>query len=103
MHIFFMIFFLFLGSMGLFYGNVVGVFVGFGLLPWQVIRLGKGRVLNLAAICISALIGIVFFIMISRWEFLALFIFIQLYNLWGHYQSLKRQQENTDKKNNNRT
>ena|SRR5690554_2471886 len=100
MHIFFMVFFLFLGSMGLFYSNEVGVFVGFGLLPWQVIRLGKGRVFNLTAISISALIGIGFFIMISRWEFVALFVFIQLYNLWGHFQSIKRQQVNSDKKNN---
>jgi uncharacterized membrane protein len=101
MNFFFLIFFLFLGGMGLFYRNDVGVFVGFGLLPWQVIRLGKGKLLDLVAIIICTIIGISFFILTANWKFMVLFLFIQLYNLWGHYQTEKRNNNLPEQANNN--
>lgn len=101
MNFFFLVFFLFLGAMGLYYGSDVGVFVGFGLLPWQVIRSKRGKLLDILAIVICSLIGIVFFITTANWKFLGLFLFIQLYNLWGHFQTVKRGNNLTDRVNTN--
>lgn len=84
MDFFMLIFFLIVGIAGLIFNNVIGVFIGFGLVPWQIIKLRKSKKLNLISIIVTALIGIIFFIYVKEWVLLALFIFIEVYNYWGH-------------------
>lgn len=96
MNLFFFIFFIILGIVGLIYNNEIGVFVGFGLFPWQIIRMKKGRTYNLMAIVISALAGGIFFIVNSNWKLLIVFIFIMLYNYWGHYSLNNSGDKNSD-------
>ncbi|MFW6035360.1 MAG: hypothetical protein ACOCRZ_03820 [Halothermotrichaceae bacterium] len=84
MNIFFLLFFIFLGAVGLYYQADAGVFVGLGLIPWQVIRMKLSKKINLTAIIICGLVGIGYFVYIKDWVFLILFIFIILYDYWGH-------------------
>ena len=94
MNIFLLILFLILGISGLFYNVDTGVFVGFGLMPWQVIRLRISKKINIIAILISTIIGFIYFAFINRnWVFLALFLFIMLYNYWGHKHTRTDQNE----------
>ncbi|MTI59723.1 MAG: hypothetical protein FH762_06990 [Firmicutes bacterium] len=91
MSFFLSVFFMFIGIVGLIYKVETGVFVGFGLLPWQIIRLKKGSNYNIIAIVLSTVIGSGFFIVVREWVLLFLFLFIQGYNYWGHLQTEKRE------------
>ena len=84
MNYFMLIFFSVVGSAGLVYNNEIGVFVGFGLIPWQIIGLRKSKTLNLIAIIITTIIGSGFFIYMGKWILMILFLFIEAYNYWGH-------------------
>ncbi len=84
MDMFMLIFFSIVGTAGLIYNNEIGVFVGLGLVPWQIIKLQKSKKLNIIAISITSIIGVVFFIYIKQWILLFLFLFIEAYNYWGH-------------------
>ena len=87
MHFFLLIFFGLLGIMGLHYKVDVGVFTGLGLLPWQVIRLKRGKNLNLLVLALCGILGSGYFIMVKGWKWLVVFILIILYNYWGHLQT----------------
>ena len=84
MHYFMLIFFSVVGAAGLIYNNEIGVFVGLGLIPWQIIGLRKSKTLNLIAIIITTVIGVGFFIYMGKWILAILFLFIEAYNYWGH-------------------
>lgn len=88
MHIFLFILFLILGTAGLIYKVDTGVFVGFSLIPWELIQLGYEKI-SLAGIILCVIIGIIFFIMIHDWVLLLLFILVQFYNIWGYYKKFK--------------
>ena len=98
MDLFMMIFFIFVGSAGLIYDNEIGVFVGLGLVPWQIIKLRKSKKLNIIAIIITAIIGTIFFVYTQRWVLLALFLFIEVYNYWGHMNTDIKNNENNNQK-----
>ena len=84
MDLFMLIFFSIVGTAGLIFNNEIGVFVGLGLVPWQIIKLQKSKKLNIIAISITSIIGVIFFIYIKQWILLFLFLFIEAYNYWGH-------------------
>ncbi len=85
MNIFLLIFFLIIGIAGFVYQVNAGVFIGFSLIPWQVIRLKYSKKLNLIAILITAVTGSIYFIYLKgSWKLFVLFLFVELYNYWGH-------------------
>lgn len=84
MNLFLLIFFIIIGIAGLYFKVETGVFVGLGLIPWQVIRMKKSKKMNLLAIIITGIAGSIFFALIREWVLLGLFIFIEFYNYWGH-------------------
>ncbi|MFW5998536.1 MAG: hypothetical protein ACOC4G_08950 [Bacillota bacterium] len=86
MHIFLFLLFLILGLAGLIYKVDTGVFVGFSLIPWELIKIGINRKLILAALTVCSLAGLIFFIMIKEWVLFLLFILVQFYNVWGYYR-----------------
>ena len=71
------------GFAGLFYNVDSGVFIGLGLIPWQVLKIKLRKSWVLAAIIITTVIGGGYFLYFKKWIITALFIFIQLYNYWG--------------------
>ena len=81
---FFLFFFLVIGIAGVIFGSEIGVFVGMGLAPWQVIKLRISKKLNLTVIILSTLTGVIYFAYIKNWLFLFLLLFIASYNYWGH-------------------
>ena len=81
---FMLIFFSIVGTAGLIFDNEIGVFVGLGLIPWQIIGLRKSKALNLTAIILTTIIGAGFFIYMGKWILLLFFLFIEAYNYWGH-------------------
>jgi len=83
MNIFLLIIFIIIGAAGLIYNVDSGVFIGFGLIPWQILKIKLKKNLVLSAIIITTLIGGGYFIYFRKWVITALFIFIQLYNYWG--------------------
>lgn len=83
MNTFFLILFLVIGVSGLIYHVDTGVFVGLGLVPWQVIRMKKSKKLNLIAIIITTIAGSIFFALYKKWDLFFLFLFIEGYNYWG--------------------
>ncbi len=82
-----LILFITVGISGMFYGVDTGVFVGLGLVPWQVMRLRISRKLNLAAIFVTGIAGLIYFGLSGNWKILILFIVIELYNYWGYTQT----------------
>lgn len=84
MNLFLLIVFLIVGISGLFYNVDSGVFIGLGLIPWQVLKIKIKRKFVLTAIIISSIIGLGYFVYHSKWLISALFVFIQLYNYWGY-------------------
>lgn len=83
MNIFFLGLFILVGAAGLFYQVDSGVFIGFGLIPWQLLKIKLNKKVVLTSILISTAIGGGYFIYTKKWLITALFIFIQLYNYWG--------------------
>ncbi|ADQ15244.1 hypothetical protein [Halanaerobium hydrogeniformans] len=83
MNLFLLIVFVIIGFAGLFYNVDAGVFIGFGLIPWQVLKIKMKKKFVLTSIISTTLIGGGYFIYSQEWLILALFIFIQLYNYWG--------------------
>lgn len=84
MNWFLFILFLIISITGLIYKVDTGVFVGLGLLPWQVIRFRVSKNLNLVTIILTTIAGTVFFLYMDNWVLLVLFLIIELYNYWGH-------------------
>lgn len=84
MNLFLLIIFLIVGIAGLFYNVDTGVFIGLGLIPWQILKIKLRRKFVLTAIILSSTAGLGYFIYHSKWLIAALFIFIQLYNYWGY-------------------
>ncbi len=76
--------FAFSGIGGLIYGVETGVFIGLGLLPWQLIRIGVSSQYYRVLTAICALAGVIFFVINNMWYWLLAFVFICLYNLWGY-------------------
>ncbi|MCC3145901.1 hypothetical protein LJ207_11300 [Halanaerobium sp. Z-7514] len=83
MNLFLLIIFIIIGIAGLTYNVDAGVFIGLGLIPWQVLKIKFKKKFVLTAIITTTLIGGGYFIYFQEWLILALFIFIQLYNYWG--------------------
>jgi hypothetical protein len=94
MSYFLFIIFFFVGITGLVYKVDSGVFIGFGLIPWQIMRFGISKKLNLASIVITLMIGGIYFLILHKWSFLFLFIFIQAYNFWGFLNTRVKEQKN---------
>ncbi|MFW5985789.1 MAG: hypothetical protein ACOCQH_00365 [Halanaerobiales bacterium] len=86
MILFLLILFLLIGVAGLIYNVDTGVFVGLGLVPWQLIRLDYSRKLSLLAIGVTVVLGVIFFYRLQNWTLLILFLVIEMYNLWGYYK-----------------
>ncbi|ADO77711.1 hypothetical protein [Halanaerobium praevalens] len=84
MNLFLLIIFLIVGISGLIYNVDSGVFIGLGLIPWQILKIKIKRKFVLTAIIISSIIGLSYFIYNAKWLIAALFVFIQLYNYWGY-------------------
>lgn len=84
MNLFLLIVFILVGAAGLFYNVDSGVFIGLGLIPWQILKINFKRKFVLTSIIISSLVGIAYFLYFSKWLIAALFVFIQLYNYWGY-------------------
>lgn len=82
------IFFALIGVAGLIYSNEIGVFIGLGLLPWQLIKIKFPAKPVLVVIIISLLVGTIFLYQRANWVMLAGFIFIMIYNYWGYKQQL---------------
>ncbi len=83
MNILLLVIFTLVGIAGLVYKVDSGVFIGFGLIPWQILKIKLKKKWVLSAIIITTLIGGGYFIYLNKWLITALFIFIQLYNYWG--------------------
>ncbi|MGM0602217.1 MAG: hypothetical protein ACQESS_02755 [Bacillota bacterium] len=83
MNIFFLILFILVGAAGIFYQVDSGVFIGFGLIPWQLLKIKLNKKIVLTSILISTVVGGGYFLYTKKWLITALFIFIQLYNYWG--------------------
>lgn len=94
MNIFLAVLYFLIGIAGLVFKNNVGVFVGLSLFPWQMIKLLKGKTINLGVIIISGIIGAVFFALQKEWLIMALFLFIQTYNYLAYYKVSKDEGEN---------
>ena len=85
MNVFLLIFFTAIGISGIMYKVDAGVFVGLSLIPWQIIRLKYSKKLNIIAIIVTAVMGSTYFMYVKNsWKLLLLFLFIELYNYWGH-------------------
>jgi hypothetical protein len=78
-----LIVFIIVGIAGLVFKVDSGVFIGLGLIPWQVLKIKIRKKIVLTSIIITTLLGCGYFIYNQKWLFTALFIFIQLYNYWG--------------------
>ncbi len=83
MNIFLLIIFTVVGIAGLVFNVDSGVFIGLGLIPWQVLKIKFRKKIVLTAIILTTLVGGGYFIYFEKWVITALFIFIQLYNYWG--------------------
>lgn len=83
MNILLLVIFTLVGIAGLVYNVDSGVFIGLGLIPWQILKIKLKKKWVLSAIIITTLIGGGYFIYFNKWIITALFIFIQLYNYWG--------------------
>ena len=83
MNIFLLIIFAVVGIAGLVFNVDSGVFIGLGLIPWQVLKIKFRKKIVLTAIILTTLVGGGYFIYFEKWVITALFIFIQLYNYWG--------------------
>ncbi len=83
MNIFLLIIFTVVGIAGLVFNVDSGVFIGLGLIPWQVLKIKFRKKIVLTAIILTTLVGGGYFIYFEKWIITALFIFIQLYNYWG--------------------
>lgn len=79
-----LIIFILVGVAGLFYNVDSGVFIGLGLIPWQILKINFKRKFILTSIIISSILGLGYFIYYSKWLIASLFVFIQLYNYWGY-------------------
>lgn len=84
MNLILLILFVIVGVAGLFYNVDTGVFIGLGLIPWQILKIKLRRKFVLTAIIVSSAAGLIYFIYYSKWLIAALFVFIQLYNYWGY-------------------
>ncbi|MFW5787046.1 MAG: hypothetical protein ACOCV3_02150 [Halanaerobiales bacterium] len=84
MDLFLLILFFTVGIAGLVFNSDVGVFIGMGLVPWQILKLRIGKRYNLIAIILTSIAGGIYFIIKGYWLLLLLFIFIEFYNLWGY-------------------
>ena len=84
MNLILLILFVLVGIAGLFYNVDTGVFIGLGLIPWQILKIKLKRKFVLTAIIVSSAAGLIYFIYYSKWLIAALFVFIQLYNYWGY-------------------
>ncbi len=93
MNVFLLILFTAIGLSGIIYEVDAGVFVGLSLIPWQIIRLRYSKKLNIIVIVITAVIGSTYFMYVKNsWKLLLLFLFIELYNYWGHrHTKLKKE------------
>lgn len=84
MNLFLLIIFILVGVAGLFYNVDSGVFIGLGLIPWQILKIKMRRKFVLTAIILTSVAGLGYFIYYSKWLIAVLFVFIQLYNYWGY-------------------
>jgi len=84
MNLFLLIIFVLVGIAGLFYNVDSGVFIGLGLIPWQILKIKLKRKFVLTAIILSSAAGLGYFVYYSKWLIAVLFIFIQLYTYWGY-------------------
>lgn len=84
MNLFLLIIFVLVGVSGLFYNVDTGVFIGLGLIPWQILKIKLKRKFVLTSIILSTAAGLGYFIYYGEWLIALLFIFIQLYNYWGY-------------------
>lgn len=84
MNLFLLLIFIIVGVAGLFYNVDSGVFIGLGLIPWQILKINLKRKFVLTAIILSSFAGLAYFLYYSKWLIAALFVFIQLYNYWGY-------------------
>jgi hypothetical protein len=100
MDIFFLIFFLIVGVAGIIFGSDIGVFVGMGLIPWQVIKLRLSKKLNLVSIILSTCAGVIYFVFIRNWLMVFLLLFIAAYNYWGHLNTKIEKEEDLQNLNN---
>lgn len=83
MNIFLLIIFAVVGIAGLVFNVDSGVFIGLGLIPWQVLKIKFRKKIVLTVIILTTVVGGGYFIYFEKWVITALFIFIQLYNYWG--------------------
>jgi hypothetical protein len=83
MNILLLVIFTIVGIAGLVYNVDSGVFIGLGLIPWQILKIKLKKKWVLSSIIITTLIGGGYFIYFNKWVITALFVFIQLYNYWG--------------------
>lgn len=84
MDAFLLVIFIIVGIAGLIFKVDSGVVVGLSLAPWQIIKLQIGKKISLYSIIFSTFIGSIYFISISRWLLLALYLLIEAYNYWGY-------------------
>ncbi|MFW6022961.1 MAG: hypothetical protein ACOCQW_05580 [Halanaerobiaceae bacterium] len=84
---------------GLVFFNEAGIFVGLTLLPWQVIKLQKSDTINIIALVLSTAVGSIFLVLMKEWFLLILFLFIQLYNYWGHVNLFKTKEDEDNEGN----
>lgn len=89
MNLFLLIIFVLVGVAGLIYNVDSGVFIGLGLIPWQILKIKLKSKFVLTAIIVSSILGLGYFIYYSKWLIAALFVFIQLYNYWGYLNIVK--------------
>jgi len=78
--------FAFSGIGGLIFQAEIGVFVGLGLLPWQLGRAGAPRILYQVSGLFAVLAGLVYFLLAGMWFWLFAYIFISIYNIWGYFR-----------------
>ena len=73
-----------IGIAGLIFGNDIGVFIGLGLLPWQLIKVKLSDIIVLGVIIINFSAGIIYFFINNNWGFLIGYFVVMAYNYWGY-------------------
>ncbi len=88
MDLFLAVGFLIIGVAGLVFGNDIGVFIGLGLLPWQLIKVKFSDIIVLGVIIITFSAGIIYFLMNNNWGFLLGYFLVMAYNYWGYRSNI---------------
>ncbi len=88
MDIFLAVIFGLVGVAGLVFGNDIGVFIGLGLLPWQLIKVKFSDIIVLGVILITFSGGIIYFFINNNWGFLIGYFLVMAYNYWGYRSNI---------------